>query len=279
VRAHRLIPAGPAHPRVRQYLNLRDNRAPHRRDAVALEGLWMVRAAADHGASIEALLVCPDLWRGELSGQLVDRLALQGVPAFTVSARTFARLARREGPDGLAGIATVPSRQLEQLELTASARLLVLDGFELAGNVGSLLRCADAAGADAVVVTNLRVRLNHPVLLKASMGTVFSMPLCATTAERAAAWLTGAGFRLLAADPAGPVSYRRADYGPWTAIVLGSERYGLSDFWKQAAHQIVAIPMLGRADSLNVGHAGALLLYEALHRQGTPPGAAAPAPE
>jgi TrmH family RNA methyltransferase len=199
-----------------------------------------------------------------------------GVPAFQVSRRTYLRLAERDGPDGLAAVVRLSSLNLADITPGPAARLLVLDSFELAGNVGSLIRCADAVGASAVILTEQHVRINHPLVMKASMGTAFSVPLCSSDAETALTWLRGQGFWVLGADPPATTSYRDADYRARTAVVLGSERCGLSRFWKQASDQLVSIPMLGDADSLNVGHAGALILYEALHRQQAPQPSSSP---
>ena len=262
---HDLVPAGSGHPEVRRFLAVKHNRAPGR-GLVGLEGFWMIRAAADRGAAVETVLVCPEMMRGDDGRRLVARLAGQGASALQVSRRTLLRIAEREGPDGLAALAQLPEVRLDQLRPGPTALVLVLDGAELAGNVGALVRCADAVGATGVIMTDHRVRLAHPLLVKASMGTIFSVPICTTDEADAAAWLRKEGFHLVAADPGATTSYRLADYPARVAIVLGAERRGLGPFWRRAADQTVAIPMLGTADSLNVGHAGALLLYEWLHR-------------
>lgn len=175
----------------------------------------------------------------------------------------------REGPDGVAAIAHLPERRLGDFQVTAATRLIIADSFELAGNLGTIIRCADGAGAAAVLLTERRVRVNHPLVVKASMGTVFSLPVVEVGRADAVWWLRHHRCRVIAADPLAATSYREADYSGPVAIVMGSERYGLAPFWKQHAHESVAIPMLGVADSLNVGHAAALLLYEALaqHRR------------
>jgi RNA methyltransferase, TrmH family len=263
----RLASAGPSHPLVRRYARLRADRPPDRGSGVPLQGLWLTRAALDAGLRLEVLLVCPELLRGEESLRLVERSVASGTPTLRVGERLLRRMVDREGPDGLAAVAVRPTFTLADLAPTGTARVLVLDGPELPGNVGSLIRCADAVGACGVIVTNARVRLFHPVLVKASMGTVLSMPTVAASAEEGLSWLRGHRFGLVAADVGAGVSYREARYGSRVAVVLGSERSGLSPFWRQHAEQLVALPMLGRADSLNVGHAGAVLLYEALYAQ------------
>lgn len=266
----RFVPAGPNHPRVRQYRNIRDNRAPNRGSAVALEGLWSIRAAREAGAAVEAVFVCPELLRGDQSLVLVEQLGSAGATTLSVSARTLARMVDRDGPDGLAAIGHLRTAELPDLRPGPVARVLVLDGLELAGNVGSLVRCADAVGAAGVILTDRRARLNHPMVLKASMGTVFSLPVAPAHPEDALAWLRAHRFHVLVADPAGRTPYRQARYPDRVAVVLGAERSGLNAFWRAAADESVSIPMLGRADSLNVGHAGALLLYEALRQQALP---------
>jgi RNA methyltransferase, TrmH family len=263
----RLTLAGPGHPLVRRYTRLRAGRGRDRGSGVALEGLWLLEAALAAGSRLEAAFVCLELLRGEDSLQLIDRLLAAGTPTLRVGERLLRRMVDREGPDGLAAVAVLRTVRLLELELGQQARVLVLDGPELPGNVGSLVRCADAVGARAVIATNARIRLSHPVLVKASMSTVLSTPLVPAEPREVLRWLRHYRFRIVAADVGAPASYRDARYGQRTAIVLGNERTGLSRFWRQAADQRVGIPMLGTADSLNVGHAGAVLLYEALHAQ------------
>ena len=264
-----LVAVGLAHPQVEQYRNTKHNRRPHRRGAIAFEGLWALRAAIAGGVVIDAVFVCPSLLRGDEVLELLPALAVAGTCTYEVSERVFRRMADRDGPDGVAGIARLHDVALRDLPVGRSTRIAIADGFEMPGNLGTLIRTADGAGAAAVVATDLRVRLTHPLVVKASMGTIFSLPVVVASTDDALAWLrAAAGFTVVAADPAAAVSYRDIDYDGPLAIVLGSERYGLDPAWRARADRVVSIPMLGTADSLNVGHAAALLLYEALHRSG-----------
>lgn len=275
-----LTSVGIAHPRVRQFLNIKHNRGRHGR-AMALEGLWSLNAALGASVPVEVVFVCAALLRGPDAWPVLDELRQQGAHVFAVSERVFQRLTERDGPDGLAAIAHLPDPGLEDIATGDGARVVIADSFELAGNLGTLIRCADGAGAGGVILTERRVRLTNPLVLKASMGTLFTMPVVAAEREEVLTWLRRARLRLIAADPASSVSYRDTAYGR-AAIVLGSERYGLAPFWRDAADVTVSIPMLGVADSLNVGHAAALLLYEAAHQArdatagATHPGRAAP---
>lgn len=267
--AHRRTPAvcaGIGHPRVKQYLNVKSNRAPNRNGAIALEGLWALRAAAAASVAVEVVFVCPPLLRGDDGPALVGELVDRGTAVLEVSERVLRRMVDRDGPDGLAALAHLPSRRLRDVDVGPRTRLVVADGMDLAGNLGTIVRCSDGAGAAAVLVTDRRVRLSHPLVLKASMGTVLSLPVVDVGRDEALAWCRAHDVRVVAADPDAPLSYRAADYCGPVAVVVGSERHGLDRFWRDAADVVVSIPMLGVADSLNVGHAAALVLYEVLHQ-------------
>ena len=256
-------------PLVQRFRDLKRNRIPNgRAPAIALEGLWAVRHAVDAGLDVEVAFVCHALVRGDETELVLARIAARGAPVVEVGERVLRRMVDRDGPDGVAAIARLPRRRLEDVAVAPSSRLLVADNVELAGNLGTVIRCADGAGASAVLLTERRVRLTHPLVVKASMGTLFTMPVVASPSrDEVLSWLRAHGVTIVAADPDAAVSYRDAPYAGPVAIVVGSERYGLAPFWRTNADAIVSIPMLGVADSLNVGHAAALLLYEALaHR-------------
>lgn len=263
------VPAGLGHPRVEQFRNAKHNRRGRSGNAIALEGLWALRCAVAAGAPIDAVFVCRTLLRGDDVLGMLPQLRAGGVVTYDVSERVLRRMVDRDGPDGVAAISRLPERALDDVAVDASTRLVIADNVELAGNLGTLVRTADGAGAAAVIVTEPRVRVNHPLVLKASMGTIFSVPVVTAARAEALSWLQASRFTIIAADPAAPVSYRDIEYGGPLAVVLGSERHGLAPFWREAAGELVSIPMVGTADSLNVGHAAALLLYEALHGAST----------
>jgi TrmH family RNA methyltransferase len=258
--------AGVKHPRVRDYFQTKRNRLPNPMGAVALEGSWAIRHAVDASIAIEAVFVCNALVRGADTDMLLRDVQAAGAVALQVTERLLRRMVDRDGPDGLAAIARLPTPSLDNLAVGDATGIVIADGFELLGNLGTLIRSADGAGMSAVVLTDRRVRVTHPLVVRASMGSVFSMPVIDTPAADTLAWLRRHDFRIVAADPLAPTSYRDVDYRRPLAIVVGSERRGLNPLWHGAAHHIVSIPMHGVADSLNVAVAGALLMYEALHR-------------
>lgn len=254
--------AGNGHALVRAYIDTTRNRGGP--DALALEGLWAIRRALDAAVTIEAVFVCDALLRGDDARHAIEEVKGRGGAVLDVAPRVLARLVTRDGPDGLAALARLPPRTLADIDVGPSSRVVVADGFDLPGNLGTIVRCADGAGASGVVQTARGIRVGHPLVVKASMGTVLSTPVVAAERDEALRWLRASGVRIVAADPGAALSYRDADYRGAVAIVLGNERHGLAPFWRDAADVVVSIPMLGVADSLNVGHAAALLLYEAL---------------
>lgn len=257
--------AGAQHPRVKQFISLKRNLKGNPDRLVVLEGLWELNQALDAGLELRAFFVCAELLRGDAGRTMADRIVATGVHSYEVSAKVFERLADREGPDGLAAIAVLPDFDWSSIALSPNSanRVVVLDGLEIVGNVGTVIRCADATACDAVVLTNRRVRLTHPKLVHSSMGTSLTVPVFESDADDAVAWLRGNGFRIITTDSDGTVSYRDADYSGRVALVLGSERHGISAVWHEAEDVRVFIPMAGRVDSLNVGNAAVLVLYEA----------------
>jgi RNA methyltransferase, TrmH family len=264
-----LTPAGLKHPRVREFLAVRRHPAsgglPY---AVTLEGTWMIRQALAAGVSLEAVFVCPALLQGA-EGQALARKAVGlGAEGYEVSERVLSRLADRDGPEGIAALGRARTRTLGDIRVGRRTRVMIADGWDLPGNLGTLIRCADAAGASGVLVVEQGFGLSHPLVLKASMGAALALPVVAVDRPAARRWLRERGFRIVAADPAGSRSYRDIDYRGPLAIVVGSERRGLAGEWLAAADSVAAIPMLGISDSLNAAVAGALLLYEALAQDG-----------
>lgn len=267
-----LTPAGLKHPRVREFLAAK--RHPASRGlpgAVALEGTWMIRQALVAGVRLHAVFVCPALLQGAEGLALAGKAVGLGAEGYEVSERVLRRLADRDGPDGIAALGRTGRRTLDDIRVSRRTRVMIADGWDLPGNLGTLIRCADGAGASGVLVAGQGFAMSHPLVLKASMGAALALPVVAVGRPAARRWLREQGFRIVAADPAGSRSYRDVDYRGPLAIVVGSERRGLAPEWLAAADSIAAIPMLGISDSLNAAVAGALLLYEALAQHSQQP--------
>src|SRR2546423_1326783 len=171
--------------------------------AVAIEGSWALRHALRAEVAVDKVLVCPTLYRGEESPRLVERARARGAWVYEFGERAFRTLVDRDGPDGIAALVHLRPWRLEDLRVEPAMRVVVLDRMELAGNLGAVIRCADGAGATAVVLTDRRVRVAHPLVVKASMGTIFTMPIVDTSVDGVFGWARANGIRIIAADPAG----------------------------------------------------------------------------
>lgn len=253
--------AGSDHPVVRRYSAARRNQLPRDDLVVAVGGRWAHLELLRLGGRIEALLHCP----GDQPEPLLDQLVRAGEVSYLVSARTAARLCPDAGPGALLSLVRLPTATASILRQPEADLVLVADAIEYAGNLGTLVRTADGCGAAALVLTGPSVRLTHPKVFVASRATVLTLPVL-RYAEPAEARddLDAAGWRCVVADPAGTGSYLDQDFRSGrTAVVVGSERTGVGPGWRTSDLDRVSIPMLGRADSLNVAVSAAMLLAEA----------------
>lgn len=211
---------------------------------------------------------------------LAGRIERGGVPVVEAAHQLLERLAYGERASGLVAVVATPTSRLEDLDLPAQPLVAVLERVEKPGNLGAVARSADGAGLDALVVADPLVEPWHPNAIRASLGTLFTVPVGVASAGETLAWLRKRGIRIVAARVDGAVDHDRADLTGALAIVLGSEAAGLSDAWQGADITAVRIPMLGRADSLNVSTSAAVLFYEALRqrRRGGPLATGSPLP-
>jgi tRNA G18 (ribose-2'-O)-methylase SpoU len=260
-----LQPIGVHHRRVQQILAVQHNTAPNPRRLIFAEGLWAHRLLIEHDVHIDTFYWCPEAAYGDEARARAGELAARADDAFEISARTAARVSERDRPDGLMSLAYLPQWSEEEVRLPDDALVMVADGVEIPGNLGTLLRTLDGVAADCLLLTNRRTRLTHPKVLRASQGAVLTMPvLDVETVEQAVAWLRRHRFEILLADTDDAVNYRQVSYGDRrTALVVGAEKYGLHRDWHTAGDRRVFLPMLGYADSLNVSVSAAVMLYEA----------------
>jgi TrmH family RNA methyltransferase len=253
---HRLLPsalqpAGASHDDVRRYSRARRNALPRADHVTAVLGGWAHEVVLGSGASVEVVLWCPGQRPSPRLEAIAGRVAAEADRARLVSERVLARLEPGATAPALLSVVRLPTWDARSV-LTGAARLvLVADGIEYAGNLGTMVRTADACAADALVLTRATARVTHPKVFAASRGTLLTTPVLdfGSIAE-ARARLAEAGFTAYVADPAGATAYRDAGLGRGrTAVVVGSEGDGVSDEW--------------RADSLNVAVSAAVLLFEA----------------
>lgn len=254
-------------PRVKQIVALRDRRERERSGLMRVEGFEEVTLALASGAQPVALFFCPSFFRSADQAALIERMQQAGAELIEVSERIFEKIAYRDGPDGwLATFPTLDTR-LETLRPSANPFLIVAESVEKPGNLGAMLRTADAAGVDALIAAAPHTDWNNPNIVRASKGALFSVPVAAADNQQTLRWLRQHRIRIVAATPQATTLYTDADLDGPLAIAVGEEKYGLSQTWLDAADLRVRIPMFGKVDSLNVATATALLVYEVVRQR------------
>lgn len=256
---------GAQHPKIKQVLAIQRNTAPNPRRMIVAEGLWAHNLLLKYDIFIDTFLWCPEAAYGDEARKRAVELASRAHLAYQVSEKTLARISERDKPDGLLSIGQLPMWDPHDIELGTSSLIMVADGMEIPGNLGTLIRTLDAAGADCLVLTNRRTRLTHPKVFRASQGMLLKMPVLEFEhTEDVITWLRSNNVNVYLADTDDAKNYRSIDYSSTrTAFVLGAERYGIPKPWYEAGYDRVFIPMLGSADSVNVSISAAVLLFEA----------------
>lgn len=259
---------GVQHPAVRQVQHIQNNTAPNRYKLFVAEGLWAHNMLLEANAPIDTFFWCPEAIYADEAHRRATEIAERADRSFRVSLRTMEKMSERDKPDGLLSLAALPRWDAADLRFGRTSLVLVADGLEIPGNLGTLIRSLDACGADCLVLTNRKTRLTHPKVIRASQGTILTVPTVEfEETTDAVAWLDRHRFTVLLADTDEAVNYRQADYSGRTALVVGSERYGIGKEWYGHGYQRVAVPMLGSGDSLNVSVSASVLLFEARARK------------
>ncbi|MCC7475576.1 MAG: RNA methyltransferase [Pirellulales bacterium] len=264
-RSQRITSRG--NPRVAATARLRDRAARKERGLFLIDGLREVERALQSGIEPAELFVCDELVHTPEGRQVVARLRQTVAEVFDVSADVYGKIAFGQREDGVVLVARTPLRPLAELHLPPQPLVAVLEGLEKPGNIGAILRTADAAGVDAVVVADGRTDLFNPNAIRASLGTIFRPNVREATSAETIEWLRGLGIPLLAARPDATQLYTAVDLSRGAAFVLGSEAHGLSPAWNAAGITPIRLPMHGLADSLNVSTTAAVLFYEAVRQR------------
>ena len=240
------------------------NTKPNPQKLFVAEGIWLASMCLKFGTPIESLIVCPEHVRTPEVAELIKNLSARTQDRFSVSAKTYEKISEKGQPDGIMALAALPQWDISQFNPPQKAVILVIDGVEIPGNAGTMLRMADGAGADAVFFCNRKVRMTHSKLIKASQGAILTVPTFEfASAGDCRAWLKEHGFTVYLADTRAPHFHYDEPFGKNAALVVGSERYGIAREWYDGEYEMIAIPMLGKCDSLNVGVAATVLTYEA----------------
>jgi TrmH family RNA methyltransferase len=258
-------------PRVKELIGLRDRRDRDARGLTLIEEPRVIRRARRAGYPFLEVWYCPELLDAADPGLLEFLRAGEPFAAIEVNPPVMAKIAYKEKPEGVLVVAPQRRQALDRLALSDCPLLLVLEAVEKPGNLGAILRVADGAGADAVIVCDPGTDIFNPNVLRASTGAFFTVPVVEEDASRVRSWLRERRIRGVATTPAAAISYTDADLRGPAAILLGSEDRGLSAEWLMRADLQVRIPMRGEADSLNVSVTAALMAYEAVRQRLLPP--------
>nr|WP_231863524.1 RNA methyltransferase [Cephaloticoccus capnophilus] len=254
--------------RIKLLVKLRDRRPRDAARIFLVEGYRQIRRALDKSIPLLELYFCRECFLGKNEDALLEEARAAGAELIELSKPAFEKVAYRERPDGLLAVAPQWRRRLSNLALSESPFVLVVEGIEKPGNLGTILRSADAAGCDAVIVCDPVTDIFNPNVVRASTGVLFSVPLVVAESREVAAWLRAKGIRTAATTPHSEQLYSQADLRGPIALIMGSEQYGLSDFWLQESDLTLRIPMAGQADSLNVAMATLVTLFEAVRQRG-----------
>ena len=247
--------------KIKQLVLLQQKSSERKRSGLfVVEGLRELRHCVSKGYEIDSLFFC-----SALLGESIDDLLVAS--SYEVTEQVYGKIAYRDSTEGVVAVMRMRHTALEDLQLSDRPLLVVLESVEKPGNLGAVLRSADAAGADAVIVCDPLTDLYNPNLIRASIGALFTVPTVAVSSEACIRFLKERGIRILTAQLQDSELYYDTDMTCGTAIVMGTEATGLTNQWREAADAHIRIPMLGQLDSLNVSVSAAILLFEAVRQR------------
>lgn len=254
-------------PKIKRILALGEKSRTRRENALFIvEGRREISHCIEAGFNVRALFSCPEIISGEdeneIAGKCDDACTL-----FRVSAAVYDKIAYRAGTEGIVAEVEMADRTLDDIKLRKNPLVIVLESVEKPGNLGAVLRTADAADADAVIICDPLTDLYNPNLIRASLGAVFTRQVASISSAKAIKWLKDNNIKIYTAQLQDSSWYYETDMKCGTALVMGTESTGLSDEWRLAADAHVKIPMLGQLDSLNVSVSAAILTFEAVRQR------------
>ncbi len=256
-----------SNPRIRNIIKLGTNSRERRlQNIFIIEGYREINRALISGIEIKELYVCHELDKQGRSEELL--ILSNGITVFNVGVAAFTRIAYREGSDGLIALAVPRKLGLDNLKLSLNPLILVLESIEKPGNLGAIMRTADAAGIDAVIICDPLTDIYNPNTIRSGVGCIFTRQIVSSTSKEALAWLKMKNISIYAAALSeSAIIYHQMNFCRPTAIVMGTEATGLSHEWLDNSDGQIIIPMKGIADSMNVSTSAAVLVFEAMRQR------------
>ena len=259
---------GEQNPTIKWVKSLIVNSKPNPDRLFVAEGIFTHKLILDNAVKVRAFVICREFMHTAEVASVAEQISSISPECYEVSAKTFLKLSEREKPDGLLCVAQLPVYRVEDFRPQSDGVVLVLDGVEIPGNIGTMVRMADGAGVEAVFICNRKARLTHPKLIKGSLGAILTVPIYEfDSVQECYSLLNRHGYTTYLADTRAERFYYEESFEGPTAFVMGSERYGISRQWYEYPLALTAIPMLGKCDSLNVGVAATVLVYEAVSKK------------
>lgn len=260
-----MIVTSPQNSRIKSILALSKPKERRASGLFTVEGVKELEHAFEGGYAFDTLVLCP-----ELVTDAMARFEAHARETIRVSREVFGRLVVRENSGGVMAVARAQNHELSALQLPENPLILVVEAVEKPGNLGALLRTADGAGLDAVVVCDASTDVYNPNVIRSSVGCVFSVPIAVADSTETIRWIKAHNLKIFATHLQASLPYDRVDFRPGCAIVMGTEATGLSRLWWEASDQNVIIPMRGKNDSLNVSAAAAVVVFEAVRQRQSP---------
>lgn len=240
------------------------SRARRDKNLFVIEGVRELEIALKNGFSMQYLLICPDILKDKNKAEWFREHTSM---VLEIDAQLYGKLAYRDSTEGVLAVMKGLSPGLNDIRLSETPLVIILESIEKPGNLGAILRTADASGVDAVLVCDPLTDLYNPNTIRASLGCLFSVPTLTCSSAQAYDWLKDKGLQVIAATCQSVTPYHQCDFKRPTAFVTGTEDRGLSSFWRERATCEVIIPMKGIIDSLNVSVATAILCFEAVRQR------------
>ncbi len=245
-------------------LALEKPRERRKQQLFIVEGAREVRMAIEAGYRIGNIFFCEEILDMNESGDLLKQDKLL-VP---VSKEVFDKIAIRESTGGILAVAEQKTHRIDEIKLSANPLLLILEAVEKPGNLGAILRTADAAGVDAVIICDPQTDFYNPNVIRSSVGCVFTKQIASATSEETISWLKQKNINIYCTYLKASNPYHQTDFTKPTAIIMGTEATGLSDVWVKNSTANIIIPMQGVIDSMNVSNAAAVVVFEARRQRG-----------
>jgi len=253
-------------PRIKQIVQLSKARERREQGLVAMEGAREIGLAIDAGYQPEMLYICPEIYSKSEYPELIHRIPVQ--KQIEIAPAVFEKLAYRENSDGLIALIKPKDHSLKNIDLPQNPFIIVLEAVEKPGNLGAVLRTADAGKVDAVIICDPSTDIYNPNAIRSSVGCVFTVPIGICSSTEAFQWMKENRIKSFAAELRASDWYHECNFKTPSAIIMGTEADGLTEFWLKNADARIKIPMRGKIDSLNVSVSTAILTFEAMRQRG-----------